>query len=66
MGHGLDPAAVLLDNLLADRQPDAVAGVFGARVQAVENNKDVFGVFGGYANAIVGHRENPFRLSFLR
>ena len=60
MGYGLDPAAMPFDDLLADRQPDAIARIFGASVQAVEDDKDVFRVLGRYANAVVGHRKDPF------
>ena len=66
MRHCLDPAAVPLDDLLADRQSDAIAGIFGAGMQSLENDEDVLGVLLGYTNAVVGHREDPFRTLFLR
>src|ERR1700690_738580 len=66
MGNGLDLAVVPFDDLLADRQPDAIAGVFSAGVQALENDEDVLEVLGGYADTVVCHRENQFRCLFLR
>ncbi len=39
-----DLSAVALDDLLADGQADAVARIFAARVQALEDDKNVFRV----------------------
>ena len=58
--HGQNPASVPFDDLLADRQPNAVAGIFGAGVEAVENDEHVLGMLRGDADAVVGHREQPF------
>src|SRR5581483_6882681 len=63
-GFGLDPNAtpVALDNSFADRQPHSGAGVFGIRVQALEDPKHGFLVLGWHADAIIRDAEHP--LSF--
>ena len=57
---------VPFNDFLADGQPDAVARIFGAGVQAVENDEDVLGMLGGYADAVVGDGEYPIGPSLLR
>ena len=52
------------DDFFADSQTDAVAGIFSAGVQPVENYEDAFGVLGGNADTVVGDREDRFA-SFL-
>ena len=59
-------AAVLLNDLLADGQANAVAGIFGASVQAVENDEHALGVLGGYADTVIGYSESPFGSLFRR
>ena len=61
-GHGLNCASVPFDDLLADRQPDAVAGIFGAGVQAVENDEDA----SRRARRICRCRCRPPRISIRR
>ena len=51
---------MLLDHLLADRQADSVPGIFRARVQAPENLENIFRVFGGDADPVIGHGKDPF------
>src|SRR5882762_7462497 len=55
-----NPPAVLLHNFLADRQPHAVSGIFGARVQPLKNGEDDILVLSGNADAVVRDRELPF------
>src|SRR5439155_15529307 len=57
-----DPAAVPLDDLLADGQPDAGAGVLIARVQALEDDEDALEVPGLDADAVVPDHEQPLRV----
>src|SRR4051794_1058486 len=52
-----DAAAVLLDDPVANRQPDPGAGVRPLAVQAVERLEDLLGVARLHADAVVAHRE---------
>src|SRR5437773_11646454 len=54
-----DVPAVALDDLLAQRQPDAGAGILGAPVQALEQREDALEVFRRDADAVVRHGEAP-------
>ena len=60
-----DAAAVPLDDLLADGQPDAGAGVLGACVQPLKHAEDPFEVLWFDAQAVVSHREGPLRAAIL-
>ena len=55
-----DVAAVPLDDLLADRQPDAGAGELFALVQPLEHAEDPFEILRVDAEAVVLDREHPF------
>jgi hypothetical protein len=54
-GRGVhpDPSAVPLDDLLADGEADAGAGVLLARVQALEDDEDALGESRVDADAVV-------------
>src|SRR4051812_36585838 len=54
-----DPAAVALDDLAAERQADAGAGVLVAGVQALEHAEDALVVLGRDADAVVGDADLP-------
>src|SRR5512139_952417 len=54
-----DPAAVILDDLLAHRESDARTGVLVLRVQPLEDQEDPVGVAGIDADAVVGAGELP-------
>src|SRR4051812_40260426 len=56
---GPDPAAVLLHDALAHRQPDAGAGVGALTVQAVERLEDLLRLRLLHPDAVVTHREPP-------
>src|SRR5262245_58380495 len=60
-GRGGEPqaAAVQLDDLLADGQPQAGARVAVAGVGAVEGLQDALEVLGGDADAVVAHDDVP-------
>lgn len=60
-GFGFNPniPAVLVDDFLAKRKPDARAGVIAAAMEAVENFEDLIGVLGVNADAVVNDREQP-------
>src|ERR1035437_1695493 len=63
LGFDPDSAPMALDNLLADGQPDAGAGIGLARVQALEDLENAFKILRINADAIVPHPEDPaFRL----
>jgi hypothetical protein len=66
VGFQPDSSTVLVDNLLANRQPDPVTGILGARMQAVKDGKNDFRVFWCDVDAVVGYRKHPFRLFPLR
>ncbi len=50
---------MLLDDLLADRQPDARARILAAGVQALEHLKDPLGVLRVKADAVVAYGKSP-------
>jgi hypothetical protein len=50
-------SAVVLDNLPADGEPNSVAGILGARVQAVEHDKYLLSIFGSNANSVIANSE---------
>src|SRR6185312_320382 len=54
-----DRAAVALDDLLADRQPQPAALVFAGAVQPLERLEDTPAVLLGDADAVVAHGEAP-------
>src|SRR3990172_2597332 len=58
-----DPAAMALDDLLADGEADAGARVLGARVQPPEDDEDPFPVLRVDADPVVAHREEPLLLA---
>src|SRR5205807_8954079 len=60
-----DAAAVALDNALAERQTDAGAGVFVARVQALKKHEDALKVFRCDADAVVPDGEQPLVVLLL-
>src|SRR6185295_4331385 len=62
-GLHADPAAVPLHDLLADRQPDAVALILAPGVEALKDPEDALEVLRLDPDAVVLHREAP-RLAF--
>src|SRR5215813_9125486 len=54
-----DAPAVALDDLLADRQADAGAGVLAAGVQALEHLEQPAGLARVNADAVIPHGELP-------
>jgi hypothetical protein len=50
---------VPIHNLLADRQPDASAGIFLAAVKPLKDDKDALGVLRSNTNAVVPYGEGP-------
>src|ERR1043166_672397 len=60
-GFRLDPDATSMpfDNLLANRKPNTVPGIFRAGMQAPENDKGVLCLLRCDANSIVRHRKDP-------
>src|SRR3954447_26377935 len=56
---GPDPAAVLLHDALAHRQPDTGAGVGALAVQTVERLEDLLRLRLLHPDAVVAHREPP-------
>src|SRR5262249_52747798 len=56
---GPDPAAVALDDLLADREADPGPGVAVPRVQALEDDEDPLRVPHLEADAVVSYRDDP-------
>src|SRR6185436_12325424 len=56
-----DAAAVLLDDLPADRQPDPGAGKLVAPVQALEHSEDLLEILRIDTQAVVVDRERPGR-----
>src|SRR5947208_15730283 len=62
-GPGLHPdaPAVALDHLLDDRQADPGSRVLALVVQALEHHEDALEVLRLDADAVVAHREFPFR-----
>src|SRR5690242_16860233 len=54
-----DAPAVPVDDLLADRQPDAGAGIFVAIVQALEHEEDALAVLRIEPDAVVRDAERP-------
>src|ERR1035438_9379871 len=51
---------MLFDDLLANRKPDAVTGIFLTRMQASKNDEYVLCLLGCDPNPVVRHREHPF------
>src|ERR1700687_2647545 len=58
------PTAVF-DDLLADGQADAVARIFAASVQTLEDHENTLGVLRSNSNSVVGHAEQPIVTRFL-
>src|ERR1044071_2564595 len=54
-----DRSAMALDDLLADREADAGAGVFPHRVQPLEDHEDALEVLRLDADAVVGDGDLP-------
>ena len=54
-----------LDNLLADRQADARAGVFATGMQPLEDDEDTVELLLLDPNPVVLHAEAPFPFSTL-
>src|SRR5579871_5077084 len=54
-----DAAAVLFDHLLADGQPQPVAGILLAGVQPAEDDKDAFRVLRRDSDTVVAHGKHP-------
>lgn len=52
-------STVTLQDLLADCQPDAGAGILFASVESLENNENALGVLWGDADPIVLYGEGP-------
>src|SRR4051812_3085030 len=61
-----DAAAVMLDDPLADREPDAGSGVRALAVQPVEGLEDLLGLARLHADPIVAHGEPPRRVDAVR
>ena len=53
---------MVFNNLFADRQSDAIAGIFRAAVKPLEDIKDAVEVLGLNAYAVVADGEDPFLL----
>src|SRR5262245_61543574 len=56
-----DPAAVHLDDLLTDREPNARAGIGRTGVKTLKNGKDTAKVLRIYAQSVVTDAKDPFR-----
>src|SRR5450755_3296341 len=61
-----DPAAMPLDNLLADRQPDPVSRILFPRMQAPEDYEHAVQMFGRDADPVVLYRNHPVLRHHLR
>src|ERR1035438_6391272 len=61
-----DPSAVAFDDLFADGQADAIARVFAAGVQTLEDDKDVFRVLRGNSDSVIAHAEQPVLARLFR
>src|SRR6185437_8205748 len=61
-----DPAAVALDDFLADREPNSGAGVLLSGVQALEDHEDTVGVLGVDPDSVVPDGDSPPRADALR
>src|SRR6266496_415664 len=59
LGLDPDPPAVTLDDLLADGEADAGAGVLGASVQPLEDDEDPVQILRVDADPVVAHLEAP-------
>src|SRR5215211_1072248 len=55
-----DSPPVALDNLFADSKTDPGSRVLLARVQSLKNPEDTVRILWSNANAVVGHRKEPF------
>src|SRR4051812_21923090 len=60
-----DPAAVLVDDALADGEADARAGVVLLTMEALEGLEDALGVIRVHADAVVADREAPQAVAAL-
>ncbi len=58
--------AVVLDDLLAQRQADAIALEAIAAVEAMEDVEDALVVFGRDADSVVAHAQEPATVLGLR
>src|SRR5437588_8555076 len=54
-----DAPTMLFDNLLADRKPDTIPGIFRTGMQTPEDDEDVLCLLGCDANPVVPHGEDP-------
>src|SRR4030095_981185 len=63
LGLDRDTAAVSLDDLFADGQPDACTLEFLAAMQSLKHAEDPFEVLGLDAEPIVSNGEHPLRLA---
>src|ERR1051326_8987993 len=55
-----DPAAIALDDLLADCQADSVARVFAAFVKAAEQTENLAEILWIDPNAVIANRDGPY------
>src|ERR1039457_557517 len=60
-----DSAAVALDNLFADRQPNTIAGIFGARVQTLKDYKNILRTLRRNSDPVIAHAKQPVPVGFF-
>ena len=58
-GFHPNPSAVAFDNLFADGQPDACAGILIASVQPLEDDKNSLEILRVDSNPVIAHTEVP-------
>ena len=63
-GFHPDAPTVMLDNLLADRQPDPASGILHPGMQPFENSEYDLGMFTRDADSVVRDREHPLPVFF--
>src|SRR4029077_14274592 len=61
-----DSSTGTLDDLFADGQTDAVARIFRARVQTLEDHENVFRELGCDSDSVIAHAEQPVLTGLLR